>query len=355
MARLKISILAAVVLCVGVKAALADSLSVNTAQPPKGAFVTATALGVTFTNNTDVPWAQIASVAIDHAVIVSTKSMILPGGTDVATIAGPVTILASGGSLKISNGTTTLTVPLAELRAIEPDSPWIFQISPKATLTSSTQTQRTIGGNLIFQLTQHPEGPALQYRVTYLNLDANSSFSAKPGASPIHTHRYDGQFNERLYLRRHLYLAPSAEAYHNSSLNLYLQQSYGGGIYDSFVNDGPARFGAGIDVRYFAEHFYGAVPGASFPGAMPREDFSVRLATIKGLPVMLAETARYMHPFQMSKAWQTNGRVDLSVPFTSASKFTVSWIDDYLENAPNARKNYSTTVVGISLAFAGSR
>jgi hypothetical protein len=113
--------------------------------------------------------------------------------------------------------------------------------------------------------------------------------------------------------------------------------------------------GAGIDARYFDEHFYGAAPGASFGGLLPREDFSVTLAKIRGLPVVLGEYARYLHPIQFGKAWEANGGVNLSVPITSSSKFTVGWLDDYLENAPNARKNYSTTTVSITLSFSGSR
>jgi hypothetical protein len=198
----------------------------------------------------------------------------------------PVGITVSGTGPGASLVITGVPAPiqLTDLLTIEPKMPWMLQVSPKATLTSSTQTQRTYGGNLIFEVTRSPDGAAFQHQVTLLNLDANSSFTAKPGASPVHMHRYDGQFSERLYLLRRLYVAANAEGYHNSSLNLYLQQSYGGGVYGPVVDGDKSQLDFGVDMRYFAEHFYGAVPGVSFPGVLPREDYSITLGKIKGQP-----------------------------------------------------------------------
>jgi hypothetical protein len=329
----------------------ADSISVKNVEAAAAKFSNATPKGITFANEKEIPWEQIVSVTIKCAIVIKAKNrpvMVLPAPVGI-TVSGT----GPGASLVITG--VPAPIQLTDLLTIEPKMPWMLQVSPKATLTSSTQTQRTYGGNLIFEVTRSPDGAAFQHQVTLLNLDANSSFTAKPGASPVHMHRYDGQFSERLYLLRRLYVAANAEGYHNSSLNLYLQQSYGGGVYGPVVDGDKSQLDFGVDMRYFAEHFYGAVPGVSFPGVLPREDYSITLGKIKGLPVVLGESARYMRPIQVDKAWQANGGINLSVPFTSTAKFTVSWFDDYLENAPNARKNYSTTTVGITLSLAGVR
>jgi hypothetical protein len=257
-------------------------------------------------------------------------------------------------------GTTAITVPLAELISIEPNT-WLLSITPKATLTSGTLIQRTFGGNLLFHFTQNADGGAFQHRVTFLNLDAASTFTAKPGSSPVHAHRYDAEFSERFYIARRAYLSTDAEAYHNNSLNLYLQQSYGGGIHTEVFDErsGTGKQGIalslGCDGRYFAEHFYGSKPGAKFWGIQPREELTIIVATLRGLPVEVGEQGRFMRPVGYAKAWQAHGGVTFSLPITKSFKFNTSWLDDYLENAPNARKNYSTVTVGISLSLTGNQ
>ena len=355
MKRCSNQFLAAILLFASLQIARADLLTQAGLPPLAGSFASAGRGGVTFTSGSQVPWSQVVRLEIVHAAVLETLHPVSPGTARITTLAGPVTITVSAGNLSIVSATGSLTLPLAELAIILPDSPWLLQATPKAAFTSSTQTQRTFGGNLIFQISEHPDGAALQHRVTFLNLDANSTFAAKPGASPVRTNRYDGQFAERFYLAPHLYIAADAEGYHNSSLNLYLQQSYGGGIYDRLVSNGRNSFSAGIDIRYYAEHFYGATPGVAFAGLQPREDYSIVLGKVRGLDIVLGESGRYVQPIGLKRAWQVDGGLDLSVPFTPNVKFTVSWVDDYLENAPNARKNYSTTTVGVSMSLAGSR
>ena len=342
--------------------ASADSLIRNAPQAVTGTFLRATPFSVAFSTGDVVPWSQVAGLSISHSVVVRTRHAILPDGRDILALAAPLTVsLAGPATVSITRpGAPAITVPLSELISIEPNT-WLLSITPKATLTSSTQIQQTFGGNLLFDFAQNADRGAFHHRVTYLNLDANSMFSAKPGASPVHSHRYDGQLSERFYIARRAYLSTDAEQYHNNSLNLYLQQSYGGDIhtevFDKRSETGKqgAALSLGCDGRYFAEHFYGPTPGAKFWGIQPRQELTIIVATLKGLPVVVGEQGQFMRPIDYAKAWQAHGGITFSLPITKNFKYNTSWIDDYLENAPNARKNYSTVTVGISLSITGSQ
>ena len=237
--------------------------------------------------------------------------------------------------------------PQAALPA--PNPAWVFRLGPKGSLSVGTQTKQQIGGLVEFKVEPDtgadPGEPGHQRFRFDLNLD--NTLTTKPGSS-VRSHEYDGALNYVRYVAPHVFLVGIAEGYHNSNLMLYLQQSYGGGAGFSYTfAHQRQKIEAASDLRMIADHFYGAVPAATFAGVRIGEEYTVRLTEAAVNAPTLSINARYIPAIHQEKAWQARGRVILTVPVGAHFSFVAGITDDYMENTP--RKNYSSSNLGITV------
>ena len=134
-----------------------------------------------------------------------------------------------------------------------------------------------------------------------------------------------------------------ADLYHNNSLGIYFQQSYGGGVGRIWHG---TQFEA--DLRFIGEHFYGPNPSASLIGSQLSETRTFRLNWIK-TGAGFAELIKYTPAFNQSSAWQLYGRGDLFIPINKRFLLSFGADDNYVENAPAPyRKNYLKTTMGLT-------
>jgi len=339
-----------------------DVLIPQKGHPFFGTLHSATSRGVVFDTDAGptvvLEWNDVKELQIQHETTIQAKTPFSSVNSLKSIDLSTATIQPNQGTLSITSPEHTFTVPEDSLdfllpvnsRSAVPTSAtlWTGSVTGKASLVSGTQSQQTLGAQIYLRRNQNPRRTDWHHQVTTLVLEANNSLTEQVGSPSIRTHTYDGSLTHQVYLWGGLYVDVLAEGYHNSSLNLYLQQSYGGGVGKNLYTDKRNTLEAKADFLYIAEHFYSGVPSVSFAGVRLQEEYTFSIAYIKDSPLFLAETASYTPAFNQNKAWQARGGVTLGVPITKTFSATLNFSDNYLENAPNARKNYATSSIGLT-------
>ena len=331
-----------------------------------GIFKSATKVDVIITLDSGpqltVPWNEITELQVNHRVALESTTALAAMGGSKSFDMEKVSIRPDQENLNIVGNVGSLVLPKASLisvsTSISSDSAdgtkkptWTISITPKASLATGTQTQQTWGGQLNTRREQEHAAPNWHHQMTNLTLDANNVLTEQVGSPSIRTHEYDGLLSHAVYLTKRLYVHALGDGYHNSSLNLYLEQAYGGGLGGKVTATDRNVLELTGDLLFIGEHFYGSVPSVSFPGAGLTERYSLKIADLKGGPLELVESGTYLPAFGQKKAWQTRGIAEVIIPLNKSFSGNLSFGDDYMENAPNARKNYSTSSVGITYTF----
>jgi hypothetical protein len=212
-------------------------------------------------------------------------------------------------------------------------------------LLEATQTQQTYGGSLTLLRSWNPDESGWPYQRTLIELQANYDDKRKnssPGSANI-TREYDGVFQHLMSITNNdFYATTVADLYHNNSLGLYFEQSYGGGL-GRIWHD----FELNADLRFIGQHFYGNNRSTGLIGSQLSERRSLPLSFIKP-GVTIVETGKYTPAYNMSGSWQLFGRLQLVVPITPKFQFVADASDSYVENVPAPyRKNYLKTTVSL--------
>lgn len=149
------------------------------------------------------------------------------------------------------------------------------------------------------------------------------------------------------------YWSATARGFHNSSLGLYLENSFGIGlgtlrVFTAPTGTLPPSLQLDADLRVIDERFY-KVPGSTrLVGVLLAERYSRRIGV-----ATVTEALQVIPVFNESHAWQGRGILDITAPLNHAQTFglLVKLSDDYLGNAPSAfRKTYLKVTVGVAFS-----
>lgn len=337
-----------------------DTVTFTNGDVLTGNILRTTSQTVVFSNDSvgtlNLKWSDLRKVTFSHPMKVTTR-----GAPEVRLFdGGIVTVVRTGARLDLdvtpSAGATAANLqdvqsitggPTKCASGIREACPGWQLDSVKVDLSylGATQTDQTYGGSLVTKGNWNPEDQGWPHQRTLLDLQASYDDKRKgdkPGDANI-TQEYDGRLQHLLFITSDAFYASTvADLYHNNSLGLYLEQSYGGGfgrIWQGWEFD--------ADLRLIGEHFYGPNPSASLIGSQLSERRSFLLNWIKP-GTTFVELGKYTPVFNMSSAWQLYGRGDLNVPITKKLQVTFSVSDNYVENAPAPyRKNYLKTMAGL--------
>jgi Protein of unknown function, DUF481 len=299
-------------------------------------------------------WADVKELQVHRHATIRSKAALAGTKAGGFLELDAFTIQQSQETLTITSDAKTFALSLVDLNSLsteKPPMPPAFllagTVSGTGGLVSGTQTQQSLGAQIYLGGFWHPSATDWHRQVTTLNLEANNILTEQVGSPSIRTHTYDGALTHQVYVWHGLYIDGVAEAYHNSSLNLYLQQSYGGGLGKNLFTNKRNTLEARADFLYIAEHFYGGVPSIGFTGVRLREEYTIHIVPIKNDYITLIENADYTPAFNQKNAWQARGGARLNVPLSEAFSVVLIFDDNYLENAPNARKNYASSSIAV--------
>jgi hypothetical protein len=251
-------------------------------------------------------------------------------------------------------------------------SPWSGALSSQDSVTQATQDNYQLGASL--HTVRETQGQTA-WNHQQLSIDAQASFSeaSKPGASPVRTALYKGSLQNNFFLNSSalkqnfpnrydsFYFFPFAEAYHNLSLGINVQQSYGVGFgWQRQVNRKPnlngdqlmQLFGFNADLRYSHQDLYS--PGSTYDLAATglSENYTVVIPVRGPKPFEFYERISVIPSFNVTRALETRGSAGFNVPLTCRVSIGPKVIDDYFRNAPHTSKqNYLQPSLSLTFSF----
>lgn len=278
---------------------------------------------------------QIASVE-------SAPSTAVAEGVDLSVLAQQVSLSASSPQ---TNATTPK--PAAASQPIYGFK--VAKLKIAAAYTDTTQQQQTYSGELDVVRNWFPAEQGWPHQRSLLTISPtyDDKRSSKPDSANI-TRNYNAIFQQTLFTVTDDWFVPVfGNLYHNNSLGMYLQQSYGAGIGHTM---GALELDA--DLQFVGEHFYpskGYPPNKSLSlaGIGLQERYDLPLSFIH-MGATFTEAIEFLPILNDGSAWQGHGIAEVSIPFTQQLSFVLSAFDNYIENAPPTyRKNYFKTTMGI--------
>jgi hypothetical protein len=325
-----------------------------------GKVVRATAAAVTFSSDrvgdVTLKWSDLETVTVRHPVRIITPGSSQSFDSPTLRVIGTAAHLEleakerGGGSPVDLQDVEALTGSDRCASGIQEACPgWqLKSVSVNLSYLGTTQTDQTYGGSVESTRNWNPEDEGWPHQRTLLDLQANyddKRKNSKPGSANI-TQEYDGRLQHLFFITSDAFYASTvADFYHNNSLGLFLEQSYGGGVGRLWHG---TEFDA--DLRFIGEHFYGPNPSVSLAGSQLSERRTFYLNWIRS-GANIVEEAKYTPVFNMGSAWQLYGRADLSIPINKKLQAKFGVADNYVENAPAPyRKNYLKTTMGLTYA-----
>jgi hypothetical protein len=310
-----------------------------------GTITSETATGITLTTefgaSVTIPRGRL--IEIQRGKNITPTRLLSPENAAIQTPGGDVAVINPGGSSQLHQPIVSKDVASKVI--------WRVSAGPSLNFSFGTQRKQALEGHLSLRREQNIEKNNWHHQRTTLFLDATNTLTKKADSTSTRDHAYDGSFVHMVKLTENVSLFGIAEAYHNNSLKLYLQQSYGGGL--GFTKQFERQVVEFLgDVRVFGQHFYSNKPAETFTGVRIGEDYSIRF-TIKKTPITFFETINYIQPIDLENAWQIRGAAGLVVPINEFVSIVYQFNDDYFQNVPNGRKNYTKT--GLVFKFALKR
>jgi hypothetical protein len=229
---------------------------------------------------------------------------------------------------------------------------WIGQLQSQSSVIASTQHQYQVGGSLHLGRATSSQS-AFEHQATSIDLQASFGESAKPKASPVKTDLYEGVLQHNVYLTdkgdwRAFVLA---DFYHNLSLGMNFQQSFGAGVGRDWQY-GLQTFGFSGDIRFEGQYLYAPGQSENLGAVAASQFYSVELFKIKNKPLSFLERTTFIPAFENSHALQARGLVRLTLPISPRLSIGLQENDDYLRNAPpTSRQNYSNSQITFSYIF----
>jgi hypothetical protein len=251
---------------------------------------------------------------------------------------------------------------------------WGGSVSTQDTVTRATQDQYQLGGRLHASY-ETTDQEAWKHQIVSLDSSVSFSEGKKPGAAVVKNALYEGILTYNVYLTNSelqsnfpnhynsYFLWAFADGYHNLSLGIDAQQSYGFGpgwvhVSRRKPNENGDQltqvFGLQGDLRYSNLQTYAPGTTADLAGAGVKESYSIAIPWFgpKAKPLILAQTLTVIPYFNDSRSLQIRGTAQFALPLTQRLSIGPSLVDDYFRNAPRGSKeNYLQPALTLSYNF----
>jgi hypothetical protein len=327
-----------------------------------GKLTSATTVSVLFEGNTTGPltlkWTDLDHIAVTGTLQVSSaKSAVTQFGGNLRMGGSGLVLKDDRGQETFSAGLTAAPPPLPQPELPSPKAllhNWGGTLSSQNNLVRATQKKADLGATLHSGRDSTPTTKRWYgYENTQFDLQANYSDSVKPGGSPVITSLYKGQIEQAFNIGASpVYVYGHAEAYHNSSLGLDVEQGYGAGVgWDG--STGGHSYGVSGDVRYWKEDVH--APGASFLSTAfgLTEYYTYKFPWPRNSqPIAFTEKILLLPIYDHANALQSRAFAQIDIPLNTRFSFGVMEQDDYARNAPhNSKQNYSSTQFTLKYSF----
>jgi hypothetical protein len=348
-----------------------DTVTFSNGDQLSGTFDSATASAVTFSGTVagkvTLKWTDIASISVQSGEVRISRDkctgQVRVAKPTIAVNAGALTIRSQSASeQQLSISESFHITPIDAANPQEPEKcgyvkaiGGTVKFGPES-VVRATQKQVSLSGGIDIGI-ENSETEKLKHQTTTILTEALYTDSRKPGAGAVITQLYSGTFQNNFYLtdakskQPGPYLYAIANAYRNISLGVDVEHSYGGGIgWDGEHNGSVYTLAA--DVRYLREDLHLQAP-LSLAVAGLTEQYSYTFGWPKKAGLTVFERITLLPAFNDSHAFQVRGTAGIDFPIGKAVTFDVSYLDDYVRNAPHTSlQNFGKVVVNLKYVFS---
>jgi hypothetical protein len=305
-----------------------------------------------------IKWANIKKLDTTKNMAVITKNVKLtrhdalaevPQGTLAATDK-TITLAAPAGPKDVPVGDTSLVLSDADFRqAVDRKTPlwkgWGGTATGGAGSVRSTQNATTY--NAAINLVRAMPPVAWLPASSRTTLDYNQTYgtTTQPGIDTIKTNIYHADGERDQYFTPRVYVYGNAAFDHNFSQSLQLQQAYGGGIGMTVLKSAKQQLDIKADVHYEKQAFFDPSTNQNLIGSTFAETYLRHLP--KG--ITFNEFGSASPAWNNTDAYSAHVNGGFVFPVYKGLGFNVTFVDDYLNNAPvGSNKNSTQLNVGIS-------
>jgi hypothetical protein len=338
-----------------------DTVSFKNGDSLTGNVVSGTAAGVVFANQAvgslTLKWSDLKNLSIKHMVSVACTACAKP-----KEFANPeITVDPASTPDHVNLGIKQAKGPLVSLMDVQSLAPaaqpgpiehpgWIPTLSGSVGFIVSTQRDHSYASGITLYKNWYAGGASSPGQRTFIDLGVKYDDKRKnpsPGSATV-TNYDSGKFQQIFFVpRTSSYVVLTSDLVRNNSLGIFFQQAYGAGV-GTIIK----QLELDADLRFIGEHFYGPNPSQALAAAELSAKYNLNLMVVgnggkvpgdpaKTKVVTATPSFAFVPVFNASRAWQMQGRIDLTVPLTAKYALVPRLEDYYVENAPSPfRKNY---------------
>jgi hypothetical protein len=345
-----------------------DTLVLNDDERLTGHLVSATGASLTFKSdrlgNVTADWKNVRELRTQGRYAVIPKGVKLAPHMQTANV--------PQGTLQSNGQTITVTpappaapraVPLAEAaqvideglfqrqveaRPISFFKAWSGTVTGGASVVEATQESRTITGAVALVRAIPTETGFPPRNRTLLDFNISDGFLLQPNEPKVKTDIVHGDVERDEYFGHRVYALGQAAYDHNYSQGLTLQQTYGGGIGWTVIDQANETFDLKGTADYIRQQFRVASSDHNLIGSAFSESFMRKF----GRGITFTEQLTGTPAWNDSTAWMALGNAALSVPVYKRFAFTLSTLDTYLHDPPPAfKKNSFQASIGLTYSL----
>ncbi len=260
------------------------------------------------------------------------------------------TISAENKEVTVKSPAASTSVPLAQVdqlvptalftKALKPLSfsqGWAGTATAGVSLVRATQDSTTFNGAIALTraLPQVDWLPASSR--TSINFTQSYGNTSQSGTPTVETNIFHAYAEQDIYFSPRLFVLANTTFDHNFSSNLDLQQAYGGGIGLNLIKNARQQLDARGDLHYEKQAFFDPTTINNIVGSTFAETY------LRNLPkkLVFTEFGSYTPAWNDLSAYSAHVNGALGFPVFKGLGFSVSAVDDYLNDAPIGSKRNS--------------
>jgi hypothetical protein len=346
-----------------------DILVLNDDERLSGHLVSATSTSLTFKSdllgNITTDWKNVRELRTQGQYAVIPKGAKLRPHMQTGTVPQG-TIQANAETLSVTPepGAAARAVPLPEAAQVMEESDFQKQVQPPpisffnawsgtitagASIVQATQESHTFTGAVALVRAIPTETNFPPRNRTTFNFNASEGSLLQPNEPRLKTEivHADGERDE-YFTGSHVYGFGQAAFDHNYSQGLTLQQSYGGGIGWTVIDQPNETLDLKGNVDYIRQQFQIASADHNLIGS----SFSEALIRKFGRGINFTEQLTVTPAWNEMSAWMALGNAALNVPVYKRFSFTLSVLDTYLHDPPlGFKKNSLQATTGLTYSL----
>ena len=268
------------------------------------------------------------------------------------------TITADGKDVSVKSPASTITLPLTQVDRLIPSADfnkalrkpslldgWAGTATGGVSLVRATQDSTTFTGaiTLVRALPQVDWLP--RSSSTTINYDQSYGTTSQVGVDTIKTNIFHAGAEQDEYFSPRVFALADVAFDHNFASNLDLQQAYGGGLGLNLIKDAKQQLDFRGDVHYEKQSFFDPNTTANIIGSTFTETY------LRNLPRKLVfnEFASVSPAWNDMSAYSAHATASFGFPVWKGLGFSLSGVDDYVNNAPvDTKKNSLQFTTGLT-------